>query len=225
MDICLVRHAEPDWLPGGKHRMDPALTERGVVQAQRLADRVRSWRPVDAIWVSPAIRSQQTAEPLIECLDAEVRTLDWLLEAQPSNLEGLTRDEIRERLGGMKGRPIEAWWDGLPGGEDLRAFTERITAGWNAEIEALGGARGDAPPHWRGLPEQYRLLVVSHAGTSAASLGHLLGLPPVPWSWERFRLGHASTVVVRSRKLSTGQIFGLDRFNDREHLPRALYTI
>lgn len=225
MEICLVRHAEPQWMPGGRHRMDPELTERGEVQAKRLADRAAQWPRVDAVWVSPALRSQQTAAPLIESLGAPARTLGWLLEAQPSNLEGLTREEIHERLGGMRGRPLEEWWAGLPGGEDLGEFTKRVTEGWDTEIAALGASRADEPPHYRELPEGFRLVVVSHAGTSGASLGHLLGLPPIPWSWERFRLGHASTVVVRSRRMSTGAIFALDRFNDRDHLPRSLHTI
>lgn len=226
MQICLVRHAEPDWMPGGRHRSDPVLTERGEEQAARLAERASDWPAIDVVWISPATRSQQTAAPLVDVLGAPSRTLDWLLEAQPSNLEGLSRSEIRERLGGMKARPVDEWWDGLPdGGEDLRAFTSRIGDGWDAEIAALGGRRVDGEPCWRDLPRELRVVVVSHAGTSAASLGHLLGIPAVPWSWERFRLGHASTVVVRSRRVSTGEIFALDRFNDRDHLPRDLHTI
>ncbi len=224
MDVCLVRHAEPDWMPEGRHRMDPVLTERGEVQAERLADWARTWKPVDEIWISPAIRAQQTAAPLVEVLGSSWRTLDWLLEAQPANLEGMTRAEIRERLSGARGRPAEQWWEGLPDGEDLRDFTRRIGDGWNDEITRAGGQRADTAPHWSGLPDGQRIVVVSHAGTSAASLGHLLGLEPVPWSWERFRLGHAGIVVLRSRRMSTGEIFSLDRFNDREHLPRALHT-
>ncbi|MEM6928609.1 MAG: histidine phosphatase family protein, partial [Myxococcota bacterium] len=194
-------------------------------QALRLAEYAQRWAPVDEIWVSPALRSQQTAAPVIASLDVPGRTLDWLLEAQPSDLEGLTREEIREKLGGVKGRPVDEWWQGLPdGGEDLRDFGGRIAAGWNAEIERLGGQRVGEAPHWRGLPRELRVVVVSHAGTSAASLEHLLGLEPVPWPWERFRLGHAGIVTLRSRKMSVGQIFALDRFNDREHLPRGLHT-
>ncbi|MEN0063029.1 MAG: histidine phosphatase family protein [Myxococcota bacterium] len=224
MDICLIRHAEPDWMPEGRHRMDPALTDRGIEQAARLAERAENWPEVDAIWVSPALRAQQTAEPLIERLDVPVRTLDWLLEAQPTDLEGLTRAEIRQRIGGMRGRPLDEWWHGLPGGEDLRAFTKRIADGWNAELTSLGASRTTEPPHWRDLPRELRVVVVCHAGTSGASLGHLLGVEPVPWSWERFRLGHAGLVVVRSRAMSTGHIFALDRFNERDHLPRTLHT-
>lgn len=224
MDICLVRHAEPDWMPGGRHRGDPELTGRGLDQAARLAERAEHWQAVDEVWISPALRSQQTAAPLVERLQAPTRTLDWLLEAQPADLNGLTREEIRERVGGMRQRPVGEWWQGMPGGEALRAFTARVSDGLNAEIANLGGRRNDADPHWNDLPSGLRIVIVSHAGTSGVALGYLLGLPAVPWSWERFRLGHAAFAVVRSQRMSDGMIFGLDRFNDREHLPRSMHT-
>jgi broad specificity phosphatase PhoE len=42
-----------------------------------------------------------------------------------------------------------------------------------------------------------RLLLVAHAGTNSVVLGHLLGLSPEPWEWERFASAHASITVLR----------------------------
>ncbi len=225
MEICLIRHAEPEWMPGGRHRMDPELTDRGHRQASLLAVRAASWAPIDEVWVSPATRSQQTAAPLVERLQAPARTLDWLLEAQPPSIEGKTREEIRALFRGMRQRDPLAWWQGLPGGEDLRQFTRRVTEGLDQELAGLGGARQAADPHWRDIERERRVVIVSHAGTSGTALAHLMGLPEVAWSWERFRLGHAAMAVVRASAISEGAIFGLHSFNDRQHLPAELHTI
>lgn len=227
MDFCLVRHGEPDWRPDDAFRRDPELTARGHEQASRLAVRARDWPPVEEIWVSPAVRSQQTARPLIEALGAPTRTLDWLLEVQvPAHLEGKSRVELRAYFDGLRERSTEDWWHGLPdGGENLQDFWQRVSRGFDDELTHRGAARAECDPHWRDLPDGARIVVVSHAGTSCVAATHLLGLPPVPWAWERFRLGHAGITVVRSSPISTGQIFQLHTFNDRVHLPPEMHTI
>ena len=224
MELCLIRHAEPAWLAGGLGQMDPALTPRGHTQAEHLAQHVGSWSGVDEVWVSPARRSQQTAAPLIEALGVPHRTLDWLLEVRGPDLEGCTPEQISAVLEGSRYRSVEDWWAGLPGGEAARDFVARISGGLEAELARLGARRGGSDPHWRGLPRRHRVVIVSHAGTSGASLGHLLGLPPVPWAWERFRLGHAAMAVVRSAAIADGLIFALHGFNDRAYLPPDLHT-
>ena len=225
MDIALIRHAQPNWRPDGRHRLDPTLTDQGHAQAQALAERARSWPTVDEIWVSPAARAQQTAAPLIEVLGAPARTLDWLVEVrQPPAMEGLTKEQIRELFSGWRDQPADQMWAGRKGGESLNDFGKRIGAGFDAELNALGGTRQAGSPSWANLPQGRRVVVVSHAGTSGVALAHLLEMPQEPWPWARFRLGHAGMNVVRARPMSTGQIFELHGFNDRGHLPKDQQT-
>lgn len=227
MDFCLIRHGEPDWRPQDRFRRDPELTERGHDQAHRLAERAKGWAPVDEVWVSPALRSQQTAAPILEALGAPTRTLDWLVEVKvPEHLEGKGREELGPYFSGLRERTIDAWWLGLPdGGEPLQDFWARVGGGFDAELGVRGASRTDEEPPWLGLPDDARVVVVSHAGTSTVAACHLMGLNPVPWAWERFRLGHAAMTVLRSASISTGQIFQLDTFNDRLHLPTEMHTI
>ncbi len=56
------------------------------------------------------------------------------------------------------------------------------------------------------------------------ALGYLLGIPPVPWEWERFVSYHASVSVVRPLAISGGHAFSLFRFSDVGHLPPDLQT-
>ncbi len=225
MEICLVRHGEPEWMANGRGVMDPRLTERGQQQARRLGERARDWPAVDEVWVSPARRSQETAAPLIEALGAPARTLPWLLEVRPPDFDGLSPSEMRGMFHGARYRPVPDWWAGLPGGEDLREFVARIRGGFEDELGRLGVKRVDDDPHWRELPRERRVVIVSHAGVSGVALAHLIGLPQVPWAWERFRLGHAAVAVVRTAAIADGLIFALHSFNDREHLPPELRTV
>jgi len=62
MDLLLWRHAEAE---DGEDDMKRRLTERGERQARRMAEWLRENQPKDLrIIVSPAIRTQQTAEAL-----------------------------------------------------------------------------------------------------------------------------------------------------------------
>ena len=62
MDLLLWRHAEAE---DGEDDMKRRLTERGHKQARAMAAWIRKHQPKDLrIIVSPAVRTQQTAEAL-----------------------------------------------------------------------------------------------------------------------------------------------------------------
>ena len=65
MEIRLIRHAEPEWVKDGKSVVNPPLSERGFRQAQRLGDRLKD-ESYDHIFVSPLLRTRQTAAPLLQ---------------------------------------------------------------------------------------------------------------------------------------------------------------
>jgi len=65
MDLILWRHAEAYDASPGETDMARALTPKGQKQARRMADWLMSQLPEGTrILVSPALRTQQTAEPL-----------------------------------------------------------------------------------------------------------------------------------------------------------------
>lgn len=110
--LYLVRHAEKQ---AGD---DPALTEAGTARAETLADLLES-EGIEAIWSTDYARTRDTAAPLADRLDLEVRLYD------PSDLPGLTEQlkaeaqtalvvghsnttpELAEALGGEGGEPID----------------------------------------------------------------------------------------------------------------------
>lgn len=218
VDFLLVRHAQPDWSPGGRARNNPELTSLGHHQARRLVG--RRWGQVDELWVSPMIRARQTIEPLAEALGLEPRIMEWAQEINnPPEWEGSPVDEVAELFAGLNLRPIDDMWDGLPGGESFRGFHQRVTGGLEAALTEVGAVpREDARPHLWDEPDERRIVLVAHGGTNAVILGHLLGMDPTPWEWDRFDSAHTSVATLTTRPISHAVAFGLMGFGDVGHL-------
>jgi broad specificity phosphatase PhoE len=220
MDLFLLRHAQPEWSRAERSRVDPNLTELGRRQAAAAAARLRAVR-FDRVLVSTATRARETAAPLLGDLPAGTRVEhhDWLHEIHhPADWEGTPSQEVEAVFRERHALPREDWWDGLPGGESFRDFHRRVVDGLDRYLAGSGIVR-DGDGLWTvpdGAPG--RLLAVAHAGTNSVVLGHLLGLDPEPWEWERFASDHASLTWLRTTRIAGKVIFSLQRFSDVEHL-------
>jgi probable phosphoglycerate mutase len=224
VEVLLIRHGEPLWVRDGLSVDDPPLTDRGRQQADALAEGLAELE-IDEIWVSPLRRAQQTAEPVAARLDLEPRTFDWLAEIGAPRWDGTPAEVVERVFADTWTRPLEELWDGLPGGETFHAFHRRVVDGLQAHIEGLGIVTASEDPRlWQLLDPGRRVAVVAHGGTNATLVAHLLGIPPVPWEWERFVSYHASVSVVRPFAVSGLHAFTLLRFGDVSHLPSALRT-
>lgn len=225
MELVFVRHGQPEWTRHGTAVDDPVLTPDGEAQAHLLGTAFVG-RPVDRLLVSPLIRARQTAAPIAEALQMEPEILDWLPEIAAPVWQGSPAELVEEAFASSRARPIDEQWDGLPGGESFRAFHERITTGLQGLLGELGAERVSAAPALYRLDDPGpRVVIVAHAGTNAVSLGHLLGIEPVPWEWERFVSFHASISVVRPMPIGGMHSFSLFRFSDTGHLPTDLHTV
>lgn len=225
MDLLLLRHAQPEWSRHGRSQVDPGLTDLGRRQAQLTAERLAE-ESFNAVLVSTAIRSQETAAPVLPRLPG-VRTRDreWLHEIRmPGTWEGTPSEEVDRAFRDARGRPRNEWWEGMPGGESFRDFHARVTIGLEAELGESGVLRDDESGLWEVPRDAPRLLMVAHAGTNSVVLGHLLGLDPQPWEWERFASNHASLTLLRSTPIGGGHIFSLQSFSDVAHLPADLVS-
>ncbi|MCB9729682.1 MAG: histidine phosphatase family protein [Deltaproteobacteria bacterium] len=230
MEMVLVRHAEPAWLGPGGAVNDPGLTPLGAEQAQALARHLAAALRRDAgpvwLWCSPARRARETAAPLCAELGLEAEARAWLAETETPDFTGMSAPSLAEVWRDARRRDLAAWWGGFPDAEDLRTFSARVASGVDAGLATLGASReaGAEAGLWRALPRDGRLVVVSHAGTTGALVGHLLGLPPVPWPWERFPTGHASITRLRTTGIAGGAIFALHTLGSRGHLPSEAHT-
>ena len=220
MELILIRHAQPEWDRGREAQVDPRLTALGQQQAELLARHLDD-EPFDEVLVSTARRARRTAAPLLERVRAEVvQERAWLHEIHmPAAWQGSPAAEVGRAMATARDRSRAQWWEGMPGGESFRDFHARVTLGLTNELAEHGVVRDDEEL-WSVPPAvvDRRLLFVAHAGTNSVVLGHLLGLEPEPWEWERFASAHASITVLRSTPIAGRHIFSLLRFSDVSHL-------
>lgn len=218
MEIVLVRHGEPQWSRDGLTVDDPQLTDRGRRQADLLAKHLADER-FDLLLVSPLRRARETMAPVEERLGTEARVVDWLAEIRNPQWEGTPAENVERIFAETRVRPAEEHWEGLPGGESFRDFHVRVTSGLDRLLADHGSQRlpGD-PPLWQLARPGQRVLVVAHGGTNAVTVGHLLGIPPVPWEWERFINFHTGVSTVTPVEISRAHSYSLRRLSDLSHL-------
>jgi 2,3-bisphosphoglycerate-dependent phosphoglycerate mutase/probable phosphoglycerate mutase len=171
-------------------RTDSPLTTYGQQQLAALAARLRRI-PFTAALASPASRTQQTAQAILEGRRGATLHLDarWA-EIDHGSWEGLTYQEVMER------DPDDAharWSDALHGrargGESLAELHVRVTEAWHALLQDHTGGR---------------VLLVTHATPIQLLLCSCLGLDPIRhWNW-RIDLGsltcldlYPSGVIIR----------------------------
>ncbi len=190
MPLILARHAESTWNRQGRLTgcSDPPLTPRGEAQAAAAGRKLAREGPVvGAVHTSDLARAGRTAQLMLDAMrlpGVPVGVHPLLRERALGVVEGLTKEAVKVQWGNEQRK---RWRDdpssAPPGGETIRAAEQRFLACWHRDILA-------------GLFDGRSVLVVAHAGTIRAILGHL-GYPPA-------RLGNASWVAVPTEAVRCG---------------------
>ncbi len=227
MELVFVRHAEPEWVKDGLSVDNPPLTERGFEQAVYLADALRH-EEFEEIHVSPLVRTQQTALPLLQILNRDLKITPWLEEIRNPIWHGTPEEKANEAWKAEKSKNSHDRWSGLEGGEPVIDFVQRINEGASEFLKTLGLIRSDnSLPVWhptQTFEEDRKIALIAHAGTTSVAICHMLGLSPTPWEWERLVIGHATINRIRTLQLGDGITFGLSQLSGNEHLPTDLRT-
>jgi len=220
MEIVLIRHGEPEWVRDGLNVVDPPLTERGVMQAQRVAEAITG-EHFDHVIASPLRRARQTAAPLLASMGRTEVVEPFLEEIREPDWHGTPAELARTAYAEERQRPAEERWHGLKGGgEPPREFVERVRTGAEQFWQRIGMQRSrQTLPVWHLDQPDLKVAVFAHAGTNGVLVCQLLGLVPVPWEWDRMVTMHASVTRLTSMQIGDGHTFALMKLSDVEHLP------
>ncbi|MFD9187921.1 bifunctional RNase H/acid phosphatase [Streptomyces phaeochromogenes] len=182
--FVLLRHGETPLTPqkrfSGSGGSDPALSDTGRDQADRVATALAARGTVQDVISSPLARCRETAAIVAARLGLDVRIEDGLRETDFGAWEGLTFAEVRERYPD----DMSAWLsspDAEPtgGGESFEAVAHRVAA---ARDELLAAHTGRT------------VLLVSHVTPIKTLVRLALGAPPE--ALFRMELSAASLSVV-----------------------------
>ena len=200
--IYLVRHCEAM----GNHKRlfqgstDCDVSEIGTKQLEYLKERFKNIR-LDAIYSSPLLRAQKTAQAIAHGKGLEIITRKNLAELDGGVVEGKPFQEAFNAIPGL----ADAWnnhpQDFEPeGGEPMRDAYERI---YN-EIIALANINRDKT-----------IALASHGGvlrclTCRILYNDITRLKDVPW--------HENTSVTLI-KIEDDNKIGIEFFNDHSHVP------
>ena len=155
----MIRHAEPVKVVGTDGPADPKLSDRGLRQAELLADFLGGEK-VTAVYASPKRRARETAAPLARVTGAEVVVDDGLTEFDRLVTSYIPIEEMRatrdEKFLAMLEDDYSLY------GIDMAQFRQGVVGAVEAIIAAHAGDR---------------VAVVCHGGVINAYVGHIIGVP------------------------------------------------
>jgi probable phosphoglycerate mutase len=220
LEIVLVRHAQPDWEPGGRAVDHPELSAHGRKQAEALGEALAG-ESFSHCYTSTLDRAIETAEFVSRRSGVRFEQCAWLDELRLPTLEGQTAEQVEKFFRDARARDLERWWDGMSGGESFRHLYERVSTGIETLLEGSHGLRrhdNSGYRLWHPPEDDRKILIVAHEGSNAVILSRLLDVEPVPWAWVRFASFWAAITRVATVPVADGYAFSLRAFNDLGHL-------
>ena len=205
--ILLARHGETEWNAVRRVQgwTDIPLSERGLAQAEALADRL-SLIPLAAVYSSDLSRAAQTAAPAAARQGLEVQAAPKLREKGFGDWEGLTQAELERDYPDLwrryhVARDLDAL---VPGGETWPQVQDRVAAALRRILAAHPG------------PEE-TVLLVGHGGSGRVVILDALQAP-LP-TLLRLHLDNASLSRLDFRGAGDSRVVFL---NDTSHLTSHL---
>jgi alpha-ribazole phosphatase len=166
--LYLIRHGEIEPAATGKliGQTDVALSERGLEQARRLAEKL-AYVGLDAVYSSDLRRAYQTAEIIAERNQVSPQPSAVWREINMGVWEGRTlsalNDETPEQVALLFDDPASFEY---PSGESFADFTTRIQGALDQLLRT----------HPNG-----EIALVTHGGVCRAVIGGVLGMPMRNW--------------------------------------------
>lgn len=181
--VIFVRHGETEFPLDRLYCDDaiesPPLNLAGLAQAEAAAVSLSGVK-IDAIYASPAQRTQMTAEAIAEKNGVDVVTCDAFLERRFGEWDGLYFDEVEKKYP----EDYQAWKvDPLnfspEGGETIAGLLARVKAGVDGVLSTHAGGT---------------VVIVAHVGPIRVMLADAMKMPLV--GYRQLRIDYASQSAI-----------------------------
>jgi 2,3-bisphosphoglycerate-dependent phosphoglycerate mutase len=199
--LFLIRHGQ--YVEDDAHPiLNPELSPEGIVQAERLRDRlsVSGEIKADVLISSPLARAQQTANIIAPALGLPV-TLDPDMEEWRTEHEGVNQDDF---VAGMRAAPLDQrpFFEPYPGGETGSQFFFRVGTALNRITQQYAGKV---------------IVVMGHGGIIQASFQFFGGHSPLRMPTMALDAGYTS--ITHWEKIPGNPVdrWLLERHNDTAH--------
>jgi len=183
--ILLIRHGDTDnvdkVLAG---RIDSSLNDEGISQSLRIAE-VLKHLTIHAIYASPLKRTQETAQPLANYLNLDVKINNELNQVNFGDLQGLSIDALFQDPNWkiFEENPALAK---IPGGEDGFMVRERVSA---AILKLINQ-----------YPQDAVIAIFSHGSIIRHTISYFIGLPLENLNQIRIAPASISTLTIFEKK-------------------------
>lgn len=162
--VYVIRHGETEWNLQGRFQghSDSRLTERGILQANRLGQHLAD-RSISAIYSSDLGRAMATADIVGRSIGCPTQAVDSLRERRLGCLEGLTSDEAKAQFP-----------------EDLACYESGSPDGYMNGGESFRSLYGRTESFFVSITHKHRgesVAVVTHGGNLNAVFRLVVGLP------------------------------------------------
>jgi broad specificity phosphatase PhoE len=197
--LLLLRHAQTTSNVSGRYmgRTDEELSDMGLSQASRLAERLSHW-PITEVYSSPLKRALSTAEAVALPHGLSVGIEDELIEIDLGQWRGMFGSDIATRYPALwKTWRTDPTGFEPPGGESLAKVQQRATAA----MERIAASMGDKT-----------IAFVTHDVAVRLLVAHCLDVPAS--IYRRLEIANASLTVVEG----SGHRWRLRLLNDTAHL-------
>ena len=168
--LILIRHGESEGNVDRKFCgfQDVKLTEKGIWQAKRLAQRLREVK-MDAVYCSDLLRARQTAEIVFRNRGIDIIMCPGLKEMNFGVWEGYTFEEVKSKFG--YGEYFHSWPENIdikaiiPQGESIIKLNERAMKALNEILDKHKTKENDES-----------IAIVCHGGTIRVILSNALNI-------------------------------------------------
>lgn len=224
MRLIFIRHGDPDYV-------NDSLTEKGIREAELLAERVSTWNDITEIYCSPLGRAQKTASYSLARIHREAVTYSWLKEFYYP---------VDDPITGRHGVP----WDFMPeywteiddmydknnwkntkiysSNPELLSAYDEVCAGIDDILAKHGYKRYHnyyVTNHEKTPEEQDATIVFfCHLGVSFVMMSHLLGISPAVLFHGFFVAPTSITVLASEERIPGKAMFRTQVLGDTMHL-------